>query len=68
VFQSYSLEKIATLKGHIQLVSELYFSENDFSLFSCGQDGGVYEWNTISWNRMDYVQFNAKYSGITLTK
>jgi len=36
VYQSYSLEKIATLKGHIQMVSELIFSENDLSLFSCG--------------------------------
>lgn len=31
-------------------------------------DGAIYEWNTTTWIRKDYVSFNAKFTSLALTK
>jgi hypothetical protein len=44
------------------------FSKSDANFYSCGLEGTIYEWNTYNWGRKDYITFNAKFTGLALTK
>lgn len=50
-------------------VQTLLWVPNDRSLFSCGSDGAVYEWNMFNGNRIhDVVTKKCEYLGITATQ
>jgi len=44
IFNTYSGDLMANLRGHNAKVRSLAFSNNDTKLVSSGMDGGVYEW------------------------
>lgn len=65
IYEAYSTEFVTTLKGHTNAVTDILWSANDQFIYTCGLDGGIYEWKLD--DRKDYVQLNAKYSSIILT-
>ena len=69
VFSTYSMEQIATLKGHSGIVRSLTWRDNDLGLATAGVDGAVYEWE---WgvegldrlNTADHVLKSAHYEAV----
>lgn len=55
------MEFITTLKGHSHMVSELVWGPKDSFLASCGIDGGLYQWGTVDWVRLDFGMGSNKY-------
>lgn len=41
------------MKGHTDTVTDLIWSKGDKKLFSCGEDGLIYEYTTDSWEKKD---------------
>ena len=67
IYESYTTEYITTLKGHTGLVTDMLWFTNDQTLFTCGLDGGIYEWKLDDFSRKDCGQNNAKYTSLMLT-
>lgn len=43
IYESYTTECIMSLKGHVNTVTDIVWAPNDQSLYTCGVDGGIYE-------------------------
>lgn len=71
VIQIYSVttfENIANFKGHNGKVKQVLWSNDDSKLVSCGMDGAVYEWDTITGRRTgEYVLKNCSYTSVGLS-
>ncbi|XP_062412043.1 cilia- and flagella-associated protein 57 isoform X1 [Sardina pilchardus] len=51
IYSSTTFENLLNLKGHNGKVRSVVWSMDDSRLVSCGMDGAVYEWNTLSSKR-----------------
>ncbi|XP_072275438.1 cilia- and flagella-associated protein 57 [Pyxicephalus adspersus] len=51
IYSTTTYENIANLKGHNGKVRSVAWSLDDSKLVSCGLDGAVYEWNTLTGKR-----------------
>mmetsp|Transcript_97164 Transcript_97164/g.245040 ORF Transcript_97164/g.245040 Transcript_97164/m.245040 type:complete len:1352 (-) Transcript_97164:253-4308(-) len=51
VFSVRTMAKVATLRGHSQLVCSMCFAWDDRALTTCGEDGSIVEWNTYTWSK-----------------
>ena len=65
VFQTYTCECIATLRGHNGKIKSLYWSHDDQQLLSGGLDGAVYQWDFKYLKREgEYVKKGCAYSSV----
>ena len=53
-------------KGHSSLITDMVWSPVDNYFYSCGMDGGIYEWNTLNWARRAIAISNAKLGCLAL--
>ncbi|XP_056119583.1 cilia- and flagella-associated protein 57 [Rhinichthys klamathensis goyatoka] len=68
IYSTTTFEDILNLKGHNEKVRAVAFSADDSRLVSCGMDGAVYEWNTLSGTReSDSVLKTCSYTGLTIS-
>lgn len=68
IYNSYTTEYIAQLKGHTNTILDIVWSKKDDSILSCGLDGSVYEWKMDEINtRKDYMSNNSKFSSLAMT-
>ena len=44
MYNSYSLEELARLSDHSNIITELFWKPDDRALYSVGADGFVVEW------------------------
>eukprot|EP01105_Mastigella_eilhardi_P012781 TRINITY_DN2918_c0_g1_i4.p1 TRINITY_DN2918_c0_g1~~TRINITY_DN2918_c0_g1_i4.p1 ORF type:complete len:1229 (+),score=377.24 TRINITY_DN2918_c0_g1_i4:296-3688(+) len=51
VYSTYTLESVASLKGHSHRIRSLDFSDDGNTLVSAGIDGAIYSWDTHSLKR-----------------
>jgi hypothetical protein len=51
LYNTWTFENIANLKGHNGKIKSLSWSKNDSYLISCGSDGAVYGWSILSKKR-----------------
>ncbi|KXS13792.1 WD40 repeat-like protein, partial [Gonapodya prolifera JEL478] len=57
LFNTWTAEPLATLKGHNGRVRSLYFTATDAHLVSAGVDGAIYVWNVREGKReSEYIQ------------
>ncbi|XP_046661792.1 cilia- and flagella-associated protein 57 [Homalodisca vitripennis] len=57
------------LKGHNGIIRSLVWTASDKSLYSCGSDGAVYEWNMFDGMRVnDVITKECDYMGISATQ
>ncbi|XP_072560503.1 cilia- and flagella-associated protein 57 isoform X2 [Paramormyrops kingsleyae] len=67
IYSSVTFENTLSLKGHNGKVRSIIWSEDDSSLVSCGTDGAVYEWSTLSGKRLsESVLKSCSYSCVTM--
>ncbi|CAE8629856.1 unnamed protein product [Polarella glacialis] len=52
VWNTRTLKKLQTLKGHPSQVSSISFDPDDKLLMTCGEDGSLCEWSTLSWTKV----------------
>lgn len=68
IYSATTFEDVLNLKGHNEKVRAVAFSADDSRLVSCGMDGAVYEWNTLSGTReSDSVLKTCSYTGVTIS-
>ncbi|KAK7162706.1 hypothetical protein R3I93_006907 [Phoxinus phoxinus] len=68
IYSTTTFEDVLNLKGHNEKVRAIAFSADDSRLVSCGMDGAVYEWNTLSGTReSDSVLKTCSYTGVTIS-
>ncbi|XP_041912329.1 cilia- and flagella-associated protein 57-like isoform X1 [Alosa sapidissima] len=68
IFSTTTFENILNLKGHNAKVLSIIWSGDDSRLVSCGMDGAVYEWNTLTGKReSESVLKSCSYTGISLS-
>ncbi|MBN3282186.1 CFA57 protein, partial [Polyodon spathula] len=68
IYSSTTFENILNLKGHNGKVRSIVWSPDDSRLVSCGMDGAVYEWNTITSKReSESVLKSCSYTSITIS-
>jgi WD40 repeat protein len=74
VYNSYTLEEIARLSDHSNLITELSWKFDDKFLYSVGVDGTVAEWKVSEnrdikeWTCKKWNQNNTKYSSVIFEK
>ncbi|KAG9354407.1 hypothetical protein JZ751_001116, partial [Albula glossodonta] len=51
IYSMTTFENVLNLKGHNGKVQSIVWSDDDSRLVSCGMDGAVYEWNTLTSKR-----------------
>ena len=44
IYSTYSLQLLATLRGHKGPITSVAWGNNDLTLATCSLDGSVYEW------------------------
>lgn len=65
VYNTYTVENVATLRGHSGKVTALFWSPDDTNLTSVGRDGAVYEWRLADLKRCrENVLKGCQYSGV----
>ncbi|XP_062412142.1 cilia- and flagella-associated protein 57-like [Sardina pilchardus] len=68
IFSTTTFENTLNLKGHNGKVRSIIWSGDDSRLVSCGMDGAVYEWNTLTGQReTESVLKSCSYTGISLS-
>ncbi|MBN3302205.1 CFA57 protein, partial [Amia calva] len=68
IYSTTTFENTQNLKGHNGKVRAVAWSEDDSRLVSCGMDGAVYEWNTLTSKReSESVLKSCSYTGVTLS-
>uniref|UniRef100_UPI003F9B7866 cilia and flagella associated protein 57 isoform 8 n=1 Tax=Danio rerio TaxID=7955 RepID=UPI003F9B7866 len=68
IYSTITFEEILNLKGHNEKVQAVAFSLNDSCLVSCGMDGAVYEWNTLSGTReSESILKTCSYTGVAIS-
>jgi cilia- and flagella-associated protein 57 len=69
VFNFFSCELVANLRGHNGKVKCLYWNHDDSSLISAGMDGAVYQWDLDDAKReAEFVQKGVPYSSALCNK
>ncbi|XP_048844683.1 cilia- and flagella-associated protein 57 isoform X2 [Brienomyrus brachyistius] len=67
IYSSVTFENTLSLQGHNGKVRSIIWSEDDSILVSCGTDGAVYEWSTLSGKRLsESVLKSCSYSCVTM--
>ncbi|KAJ8263115.1 hypothetical protein COCON_G00155720 [Conger conger] len=51
IYSTITFENVRNLKGHNGKVRSIVWSDDDSRLVSCGMDGAVYEWNSLTSKR-----------------
>ncbi|KAL1279856.1 hypothetical protein QQF64_014456 [Cirrhinus molitorella] len=68
IYSTTTFEDVLNLKGHNEKVRAIAFSADDSRLVSCGMDGAVYEWNTLTGAReSESVLKTCSYTGVTIS-
>uniref|UniRef100_A0A673GCI5 Cilia and flagella associated protein 57 n=1 Tax=Sinocyclocheilus rhinocerous TaxID=307959 RepID=A0A673GCI5_9TELE len=68
IYSTTTFEDVLNLKGHNEKVRAIAFSAEDSRLVSCGMDGAVYEWNTLTGAReSESVLKTCSYTGVTIS-
>ncbi|KAM4604692.1 cilia- and flagella-associated protein 57 [Polymixia lowei] len=68
IYSVTTFENVLNLKGHSGKVRAVAWSLDDSRLVSCGMDGAVYEWNTLSSKReSENVLKSCTYKGVALS-
>ncbi|KAM6962429.1 cilia- and flagella-associated protein 57-like [Aplochiton taeniatus] len=68
IYSATTFENILNLKGHNGKVRSIVWSADDSRLVSCGMEGAVYEWNTLTSKReTESVLKTCSYSGVTIS-
>ncbi|KAL6489815.1 hypothetical protein MHYP_G00001600 [Metynnis hypsauchen] len=68
IYSTTTFNSILNLKGHNGKVRSIAWSADDSRLVSCGMDGAVYEWNTLSGKReSESVLKSCSYTGVALS-
>uniref|UniRef100_A0A1B6CBE0 Uncharacterized protein n=1 Tax=Clastoptera arizonana TaxID=38151 RepID=A0A1B6CBE0_9HEMI len=69
IYSSISFHCIYNLKGHNNKITSLIWSASDKSLYSCGTDGALYEWNMNEGTRIvDVITKKCAYTDVAVTK
>ncbi|XP_068095524.1 cilia- and flagella-associated protein 57 [Hyperolius riggenbachi] len=67
IYSTTTFENVTNLKGHNGKVRSVAWSADDSKLVSCGLDGAVYEWNTLTGKReSECVLKSCSYSCVAL--
>ncbi|XP_059358383.1 cilia- and flagella-associated protein 57 isoform X1 [Carassius carassius] len=68
IYSTTTFEDVLNMKGHNEKVRAIAFSADDSRLVSCGMDGAVYEWNTLTGTReSESVLKTCSYTGVTIS-
>ncbi|KAJ3595489.1 hypothetical protein NHX12_004792 [Muraenolepis orangiensis] len=68
IYSVTTFDNVLTLKGHNGKVQAVVWSTDDGRLVSCGTDGAVYEWNTLSGKReSESVLKSCVYTGVAIS-
>ncbi|KAJ3594915.1 hypothetical protein NHX12_004220 [Muraenolepis orangiensis] len=68
IYSVTTFDNVLTLKGHNGKVKAVVWSTDDGRLVSCGTDGAVYEWNTLSGKReSESVLKSCVYTGVAIS-
>nr|XP_033772064.1 cilia- and flagella-associated protein 57 isoform X1 [Geotrypetes seraphini]XP_033772065.1 cilia- and flagella-associated protein 57 isoform X1 [Geotrypetes seraphini] len=68
LFSTSTYENVTNLKGHNGKVRSVAWSADDSRLVSCGLDGAVYEWNSLSGKReSECVLKTCSYSSVAIS-
>uniref|UniRef100_A0A4W3H1C6 Cilia- and flagella-associated protein 57 n=1 Tax=Callorhinchus milii TaxID=7868 RepID=A0A4W3H1C6_CALMI len=68
IFATTTFENIVNLKGHNGKVRCIVWSIDDSKIISCGMDGAVYEWNTLTGKReSECVLKSCSYNGVCVS-
>ncbi|XP_052403711.1 cilia- and flagella-associated protein 57 [Carassius gibelio] len=68
IYSTTTFEDVLNMKGHNEKVRAIAFSADDSRLVSCGMDGAVYEWNTLTGAReSESVLKTCSYTGVTIS-
>ncbi|XP_069083885.1 cilia- and flagella-associated protein 57 [Pleurodeles waltl] len=68
IYSNSTFENVISLKGHNGKVRSIAWSADDSKLVSCGMDGAVYEWNTLTGKReTECVLKTCSYTSVTIT-
>ncbi|KAH9061481.1 hypothetical protein Ae201684P_020817 [Aphanomyces euteiches] len=67
IYRTYTCDLVHTFSGHINAIQSLRWSTDDTYLYSAGNDGALYCWNTHTGNRCDDMQLVVKHCKFTST-
>ena len=68
IYSTTTFENVANLKGHNGKVRAVVWSADDSKIVSCGMDGAVYEWDTVTGKRVgESVLKSCSYSSVAVT-
>ncbi|KAM6948696.1 cilia- and flagella-associated protein 57-like [Aplochiton taeniatus] len=68
IYSSTTFENLLNLKGHNGKVRAVAWTPDDSRLVTCGMDGAVYEWNTLSSKReSESVLKSCSYTGVCMS-
>jgi WD40 repeat protein len=68
VYSTMTFENVSSLKGHNGKVRSVIWSADDSKIVSCGMDGAIYEWETMTGKRMgENVLKSCSYNGVTIS-
>ncbi|CAB1323901.1 unnamed protein product [Coregonus sp. 'balchen'] len=68
IYSSTTFESVLNLKGHNGKVHSIVWSGDDSRLVSCGMEGAVYEWNTLTSKReSESILKSCSYTGVTVS-
>lgn len=68
IFSTTTFENVSNLKGHNGKVRSVVWSTDDMKLVSCGMDGAVYEWDTVTSKRVgESVLKSCSYTSVTVS-
>uniref|UniRef100_A0A8C7F2S6 Cilia and flagella associated protein 57 n=1 Tax=Oncorhynchus kisutch TaxID=8019 RepID=A0A8C7F2S6_ONCKI len=68
IYSTTTFENVLNLKGHNGKVRSIAWSGDDSRLVSCGMEGAVYEWNTLTSKReSESVLKSCSYNSVTIS-
>uniref|UniRef100_A0A8C8F0J8 EML-like second beta-propeller domain-containing protein n=1 Tax=Oncorhynchus tshawytscha TaxID=74940 RepID=A0A8C8F0J8_ONCTS len=68
IYSTTTFENVLNLKGHNGKVRSIAWSGDDSRLVSCGMEGAVYEWNTLTSKReSESVLKSCSYTSVTIS-
>ncbi|XP_059839968.1 cilia- and flagella-associated protein 57 isoform X2 [Hypanus sabinus] len=68
IYSTTTFETLINLKGHNGKIRAIAWNSDDSKLVSCGMDGAVYEWNTLTGKReSECVLKTCSYTGISIS-
>jgi WD40 repeat protein len=64
IYNAYTLEEVAHLTDHNNIITEMVWTRNDEFLLSTGLDGAIIEWRVSDWSCKKFIQTNSRYTTI----